>query len=173
MAHIISSCSKLAGTEDTQKHNNVTLIVYRAICAENSKNCWVEPEKVVRNDHAKIFLNFPIQDKKLKKIDKYKSLKIELEQLWKVKIMVIPVVVGALGAIADRSVREIWDRALLGIRVSHRKNLYRERLRHLSSRSMSKISLLSRADGWQQRYGDMTRFDTYKPLGGQELLSGR
>ena len=43
-----------------------------------------------------------IQDKKLKKIDKYHSLKIELEQLWKVKIMVIPVVVGALGEIADR-----------------------------------------------------------------------
>ena len=37
-----------------------------------------------------------------KKIDKYQSLKIELEQLWKVKIMVIPVVVGALGAIANR-----------------------------------------------------------------------
>ena len=29
-------------------------------------------------------------------------MKIELEQLWKVKIMVIPVVVGALGRIADR-----------------------------------------------------------------------
>ena len=42
-----------------------------------------------------------IQDKELEKIDKYQSLKIELEQL-KVKIMVIPVVVGALGAITDR-----------------------------------------------------------------------
>ena len=29
-------------------------------------------------------------------------MKIELEQLWKVKIVVIPVVIGALGAIADR-----------------------------------------------------------------------
>ena len=29
-------------------------------------------------------------------------MKIELDQLWKVKIMVIPVVVGELGAIADR-----------------------------------------------------------------------
>ena len=29
-------------------------------------------------------------------------MKIELEPLWKVKIMVIPVVVGALRAIADR-----------------------------------------------------------------------
>ena len=43
-----------------------------------------------------------IQNKKLEKIDKYQTSKIELEQLWKVKIMVIPVVVGALGAIADR-----------------------------------------------------------------------
>ena len=43
-----------------------------------------------------------IQDKKLEKIDKYQPLKIELEQLWKVKTMVIPVVVGALGAIAGR-----------------------------------------------------------------------
>ena len=29
-------------------------------------------------------------------------LKIELEQLWKVKIIMIPVVVGALGAITDK-----------------------------------------------------------------------
>ena len=43
-----------------------------------------------------------IQDKKLEKIGKHQSLKIKLEQLWKVKIMVIPVVVGALGAITDR-----------------------------------------------------------------------
>ena len=43
-----------------------------------------------------------IQDKKLKKLDKYQPLKIALEQLWKVKIMVILVVVGALDAKADR-----------------------------------------------------------------------
>ena len=67
-----------------------------------------------------------IQDKKLEKIDKYQLLKIELEKLWKVKIMVIPVVVGALGAIADRlpgwlaqipitiSEVELQKRALLG-----------------------------------------------------------
>ena len=42
------------------------------------------------------------QHKQLEKIDKYQLLKIELEQLWKVKIMMIPVVVGALGAITDR-----------------------------------------------------------------------
>ena len=31
MAHITSSCSKLAGTEYTKRHNNVATIVYRAI----------------------------------------------------------------------------------------------------------------------------------------------
>ena len=46
--------------------------------------------------------NENIQDKVLEKIDKYQSLKVELGQLWKVKIMVIPVVAAALGAIADR-----------------------------------------------------------------------
>ena len=43
-----------------------------------------------------------IQEKKLEEIDKYQSLKIELEELWNIKIMAIPVVVGALVAIADR-----------------------------------------------------------------------
>ena len=43
-----------------------------------------------------------IRDKELEKIDKYQPLKIELERLWDVKIRVIPVVVGALGAMADR-----------------------------------------------------------------------
>ena len=42
--------------------------VYRAICAEynleHSKDWWVEPEKVVRDDHAKILWNFPIQTDK-------------------------------------------------------------------------------------------------------------
>ena len=55
---ITSGCSKLAGTEYTKRHNIVASIVYRAICAEydleDSKDWWVKPEKVVRNDHAKI-----------------------------------------------------------------------------------------------------------------------
>ena len=68
VAHIISGCSKLAGTKNTERHNNVASIVYRAICAEyyleRSKDCWVETEKLVRNDHAKILWDFPIQTDK-------------------------------------------------------------------------------------------------------------
>ena len=63
VAHITSGCSKLAGTEYTKRHNRVTSIVYRAICAEynleHSKDWWVKPEKVVWNDHAKILWTFP------------------------------------------------------------------------------------------------------------------
>ena len=57
MAHIISSCSKLSGTENTKRHNNVASIVYKAICAEynleHNKDWWLESEKVVRNNQAK------------------------------------------------------------------------------------------------------------------------
>ena len=57
VAHIISSCNKLAGTEYTKWHNIVASIVYKAICAEynleHSKDWWVELENVVRNDQAK------------------------------------------------------------------------------------------------------------------------
>ena len=49
VAHITSGCSKLAGSEYTERHNNVASIVYRAICAEydleHSKHWWVKPEK--------------------------------------------------------------------------------------------------------------------------------
>ena len=37
----------------------------------------------------------------MEKIDKYQSLKIDLERLWEVNITVIPVVIGVLGAIPD------------------------------------------------------------------------
>ena len=64
-AHIISACSKLAGTEYTERHNKVASIVYRAICAEynfeHSKDWWVEQEKVVRNGHAKTSGVFPFR----------------------------------------------------------------------------------------------------------------
>ena len=136
VAHIISICSKLTGTEYTKKNNNVASIVYRARCSEynlvHSKDWQVKQKKVVRNDPLEISIqtakhplhNRPvivlfnykeqtglikvprddkIHDNKLEKIDKYQSLKIRLEPLWKVKIMVIPVVVCALGAIADKS----------------------------------------------------------------------
>ena len=50
--------SAAAESEYTERPKNVASIVYRAICAEynleHSKDWWVRPEKIVRNDHAKI-----------------------------------------------------------------------------------------------------------------------
>ena len=50
VAHITSGCSKLAGTEYTERHNSVASIVYKVICAEynleHSKDWWTEPERV-------------------------------------------------------------------------------------------------------------------------------
>ena len=61
VAHITSGCSKLAGSKYTSGHNNVASTVYRALCAESnlehSEDWWVKPEKVVKNDHAKILWN--------------------------------------------------------------------------------------------------------------------
>ena len=62
MTHIISSYSKLAEKKYTPK--NVVPILYRVMCArdnlKHSKDRWVEPERVVRSDHAKSLWDLPI-----------------------------------------------------------------------------------------------------------------
>ena len=66
--HIITGCTKLAGTAYMERHNQVALIVYRNICKtyniETPKNWWEYPEKVVENDQAKILWDFHIQTDK-------------------------------------------------------------------------------------------------------------
>ena len=61
--HIISGCSKLTRTDCTMRCNNVASIVYRAVYLEynlyHSKDWWIEPEKVVRNNHVKILWGLP------------------------------------------------------------------------------------------------------------------
>ena len=40
-----------------------------------------------------------LTQKKLKKLSKYKDLKIEVSRMWKVRINIVPVTIGALGTI--------------------------------------------------------------------------
>ena len=40
-----------------------------------------------------------IEEKEFEKISKYKDLQIEIERLWRKKAKVVPIVIGALGAI--------------------------------------------------------------------------
>lgn len=41
-----------------------------------------------------------VEDKELKNITKYQDLKINIERLWHISALVVPVVIGALGAMA-------------------------------------------------------------------------
>ena len=41
-----------------------------------------------------------IRKKEHEKIDKYQGLREEMEKMWKVKVKVVPIVIGALGAVA-------------------------------------------------------------------------
>ena len=41
-----------------------------------------------------------IRKKEHEKIDKYQGLREEMEKMWKVKAKVVPIVIGALGAVA-------------------------------------------------------------------------
>ena len=57
-----------AGRAYTERHSQVSGIVYRDICAkyelEVPKSNWETPPKVVENDRAKILLDFQIQTNK-------------------------------------------------------------------------------------------------------------
>ena len=58
-------------------------------------------------------------EKELEKINKYKLLKDEIARLWNVrKVTVIPIVVGALGAITTRFEKFVME-AGIELRVEH------------------------------------------------------
>ena len=63
--------------------------------------------------------NARVYEKDIKKIDKYKPLKDEVARLWNVqKVTVIPIVVGALGAIPNRFEKFVME-VEIQIRVEH------------------------------------------------------
>ena len=58
-----------------------------------------------------------VKDKELEKVEKYQLLKDEIAKVWRVrKVIVIPVVIGALGAVSVRSeIKEYMKR--MGVNV--------------------------------------------------------
>jgi len=46
--------------------------------------------------------NFNVARKEVEKIDKYQDLLIEIQRLWHVKADIIPIVIGALGALSPK-----------------------------------------------------------------------
>ena len=58
-----------------------------------------------------------IQKKEKEKIEKYQDLKFEIERIWKTKVNVVPIVVGALGAISDNFKAHLQDIGLDSVRT--------------------------------------------------------
>ena len=140
--HIGSGCSHLASKGYTERHNQVSNIVHRAICEwyglSQPSEWWELPEKVIENDRAKVLWDFYIRTdkqviankpdivvvdkntkyttmidiavpsdlninvKELETVDKYQPLREELERTWRTTAIVVPVVVGALGAVTPK-----------------------------------------------------------------------
>ena len=63
-----------------------------------------------------------IDQKEVEKITKYQDLKIELERLWEKKATVVPVVIGALGAIPRDLVKHLKTLGLDKISPSQLQN---------------------------------------------------
>ena len=81
---------KFSGTSKS-KPTNIWRTTYQT-------SLWLKKKQVWLVDVA-ISGDSRIQQKEVEKITKYQDLKIEIERLWERKAMVVPVVIGALGAI--------------------------------------------------------------------------
>ena len=72
-----------------------------------------------------------IEEKEFEKISEYKDLQTEIERLWRKKVKVVPIVIGALGAIPKNlkdhldsiGVHQLQKAALLGTAHILRKYL--------------------------------------------------
>lgn len=66
VSHLLSGCSKLAGTDYTTRHNEVGKILHRNICTQyeiqTSEQYWRhQPQSVTENEKVKLLWNFEIQ----------------------------------------------------------------------------------------------------------------
>ena len=116
--HIVSGCSKLTQKKYKRRHDNLGKIVHWKLakkCNFEAGDKWYEhePESVLENEDYKILWDFSIQtdhviearrpdlvvvDKKLIR-EKYQDLGRELQKIWNVKVKIVQLVAGSLGAI--------------------------------------------------------------------------
>ena len=68
----------------------------------NTPDITVVEEKMIKLIDVAIPGDSRIEEKEIEKIEKYQDLRIEVQRLWEKKAVVIPVVVGALGAVPKK-----------------------------------------------------------------------
>ena len=59
-----------------------------------------------------------VNDKETEKVEKYQDLKIELQRLWNTSVEIVPIVVGALGAISSNLQKYLQKLNITDIRTS-------------------------------------------------------
>ncbi|CAH3177886.1 unnamed protein product, partial [Porites lobata] len=141
--HIVSGCEVLAKTEYISRHNNAAAYLHWSICKDHDMEItekWYEhePETVIHNkdNNITIMWDMPVNTdrtitanrpdiivsdrnialKETEKKCKYKDLELEIQRMWHMKTVVIPVVVGALGTVKKGMVENIK-------KVSERANM--------------------------------------------------
>ena len=98
--HIVSGCGKLAQKEYKRRHDKLGKIVHWKLarkCNIEAGNKWYEhePESVLENEDYKILWDFSISTDDVGEAQRL----IMLQKIWNVKVKIIPLVVGSLGAI--------------------------------------------------------------------------
>ena len=78
-----------------------------------------------------------VNDKETEKVEKYQDLKIELQRLWNTSVEIVPIVVGALGAISSNLQKYLQKLNINDIRTSQIQNSAIENSKYLKETSWS------------------------------------
>ena len=78
-----------------------------------------------------------VNDKETEKVEKYQDLKIEVQRLWNTSVEIVPIVVGALGAISSNLKKYLQKLNINDIRTSQIQNSAIENSKYLKETSWS------------------------------------
>ena len=78
-----------------------------------------------------------VNDKETEKVEKYQDLKIEVQRLWNTSVEIVPIVVGALGAISSNLQKYLQKLNINDIRTSQIQNSAIENSKYLKETSWS------------------------------------
>ena len=105
---IVSACSMLARKDYKRRHDKVCLNLHWTLCRkyglEVSKKWYQHKvDSMVENECTIIDVANPrdhnMAQKKFEKLDNYSELRLEVARMWNKKMVVVPIIIGALGSV--------------------------------------------------------------------------